>query len=118
METELQQWMTTIGVFISPLVAIWIGLGNRQRNVKQAQESRDAIHGVGEKVNVVEAKVEGVENKVTDVSSQVDTVSSNVAGHLGVMTEMVKAIDPAIAAEAAAKVLATAVEAAKPMAPR
>lgn len=111
--------MSAIGTLLSPLVVLWIGLGNRRRSVAQAQESHSAIRDVAEKVNIVEAKVEQVEGKVVDVGSQVMDVSDNVNGRFSQsqqttdrVLDHILAIDPAKVAkaadDAAAKIVETA----------
>lgn len=125
MENEVLQWMSAIGTLLSPLVVLWIGLGNRRRNVVQAMENHSAIRDVAEKVNIVEAKVEQVEGKVVDVGSQVTDVSDNVNGRFSQsqqttdrVLDHILAIDPAKVAKAADDAAAKIVETADVVAER
>lgn len=117
--------MSAIGTLLSPLVVLWIGLGNRRRNVVQALENHSAIRDVGERVNIVEAKVEQVEGKVVDVGSQVMDVSDNVNGRFSQsqqttdrVLDHILAIDPAKVAKAADDAAAKIVETADVVAER
>lgn len=96
----IQSWLIAVAPYAMLVVQIWLSRANRAAIV---------------------AKVEQVASEVVEVKGQVN-------GHLGAMTAIVAAIDPAVAAIAAkalvdaaatdaAKVLATAKEAAAPNVP-